>query len=285
MTGKGESPTNRNIPLPIKREVRRRCGFGCVVCGLPLYEYEHMEGWAKARRHVAKEITLLCDQHHKERTNGLLPVKAVREANANPHNLRRGVSKPYDLHFCGPEAEIEVGGNRFSATYKGYGTAIYPLMVDGVSLIGFMLGDEHLFLNLSVFDENNRLVILVNENELIFSIDPWDIQLVGKTLTVREAHKEILIELEFHPPGRVVVKRGRFLLNGVEILVRPKNILITNNATVLHGASMKDITGGLVVGEPRPVGVTAFFFDGVNRYLGDREAALRFERECLAKRT
>lgn len=41
-----EQPNSRNIPLPIQREVRQRCGFGCVICGMPLYEYEHMEEWA-----------------------------------------------------------------------------------------------------------------------------------------------------------------------------------------------------------------------------------------------
>jgi trigger factor len=34
---------SRAIPEPIMREVRRRCGFDCVLCGLSLYEYERME--------------------------------------------------------------------------------------------------------------------------------------------------------------------------------------------------------------------------------------------------
>ena len=77
-----EKPSSRNIPLPIQRDVRRRCGFGCVLCGLPLYEYDHMLGWAQAQEHAANEITLLCDQHHREKTNGLLPSGAVRAAMA-----------------------------------------------------------------------------------------------------------------------------------------------------------------------------------------------------------
>jgi hypothetical protein len=34
-----EPGSSRDIPLPIEREVRKRCGFGCVVCGLPLHTY------------------------------------------------------------------------------------------------------------------------------------------------------------------------------------------------------------------------------------------------------
>lgn len=143
-----ENPTNRNIPLPIQREVRQRCGFGCVICGLPLYEYEHMRGWAKVKTHIADEITLLCDKHHKERTNGLLPIEAVTEANTKPHNLKKGISKPYDLHFSAREAEIILGSNRFFAEYRGYGTILVPLIIDGIPIIGFILGDDHLLLNL-----------------------------------------------------------------------------------------------------------------------------------------
>ncbi len=84
--------SSRDIPLPMQREIRQRCGFGCVICGLPLYEYDHLLGWANVKRHVAEEITLLCDKHHREKTAELLPIEHVREANKTPYNLREGVS-------------------------------------------------------------------------------------------------------------------------------------------------------------------------------------------------
>src|SRR5262249_55477219 len=102
---------SREIPKPIKREVRQRCGFGCVICGLPLYEYEHMEGWANVHRHAASEITLLCDRHHRQKTAGLLPVEQVRLADKNPVNKREGATHPYDLHYDGNRCDLVVGGN------------------------------------------------------------------------------------------------------------------------------------------------------------------------------
>ena len=90
---------SRNIPLPIQREVRKRCGFGCVICGFPLYEYDHLTGWANVYEHVAEDITLLCDQHHKEVTNGLLPREKVFEANKSPYNLKYGLCSPLLLHY------------------------------------------------------------------------------------------------------------------------------------------------------------------------------------------
>jgi hypothetical protein len=114
------------MPLPIQREVRQRCGFGCVVCGLPLYEYDHLLGWANVQRHLAEEITLLCDQHHREKGAGLLPNEVIIEANRRPHNLKTGVSKPYDLHYSGSECEIVMGGNCFKAVDGGSGTVLLP---------------------------------------------------------------------------------------------------------------------------------------------------------------
>lgn len=73
---------------PVKRVVRRRCGSGCVICGCPLYEYEPTE-----------------------KTKDRLPVELELAANSEPHNLRNGVSDPYSLHFYGPSAAIDVGGN------------------------------------------------------------------------------------------------------------------------------------------------------------------------------
>ncbi|ENC7033452.1 hypothetical protein ABUU69_003542 [Vibrio cholerae] len=278
-----EQCNSRNIPLPIQREVRQRCGFGCVICGLPLYEYEHMEEWAVVKRHVADEITLLCDQHHREKTGGLLPVEVVKAANKAPFNLKEGNSKPYNLHFAGTEATIEIGGNSFTCKDNGYGTAMVPVSVDGTPLIGLILADGHLLLNLVVFDEYNAPVLHIKNNQLIYSTSPWDIQLVGKKLTIREAHKKILFEIEFFPPNRVVINRGRLLRNGVEILIRPSNILVTNNSTLLSGCHAHNCYGGLIIGyHEKPVG-GFMALQSIPRYLGDRAEALRFERESLQR--
>lgn len=275
--------SSRNIPLPIQREVRKRCGFGCVICGMPLYEYEHMEEWAQVKRHVADEITLLCDQHHREKTGGLLPKSDVREANKNPYNLKNGVSKPYNLHFSGNEATVEIGSNSFTCQDQGYGTAMTPISVDGTPLIGLILADGHLLLNLIIFDEFNKPILHIRNNQLCYSTSPWDISLIGKKLTIREAHRKILFEIEFFPPDKIVINRGRFLRNGVEILVRPSNILITNNSTVIQGNRAVNCSGGLIIGHhDNPIGGFASFRD-VPRYLGSRKEALKFEKECLSK--
>jgi len=274
-----EKLTSRTIPLPVQREVRQRCGFGCVICGMPLYEYEHLEGWANVHRHVADEITLLCDQHHREKTSGLLPLQAVRAANSAPFNLKEGVSKPFALHFSGAEALVTVGGNVFTCTDQGYGTAMVPVSVDGIPLIGLVMADGHLLLNVVAFNEFNEQILHIKNNQLYYSTSPWDIQLVGTRLTIREAHGKILIELQFSPPNEIHVLRGRLLCNGVEVLIRPTHILVTNNSCLISGCSAVNCYGGLIIG-PHTRPIPGFFaMGGVPRYLGNRSDALEFERE------
>jgi trigger factor len=250
---------------------------------MPLYEYEHMEDWAVVQRHVADEITLLCDQRHREKTARLLPKDAVREANDKPYNLRDGVSKPYDVHFSGKQAEILIGGNGFTCEHNRYGTIMVAISVDGTPLIGFIIANAHLLLNLVIFDEFNCPVLHTRNSQLFYSISSWDIQLVGKKLSIREAHNKILIKIEFQPLIRVVINRGRFLRNGVEILVRPTNILITNNSMLLTGCHAHNCYGGLIIGHHHKSIGGFMAFSNIPRYLGDRSEAFKFEKESLQK--
>lgn len=279
------SEARPEIPLPMKRAVRQRCGFGCVVCGMPLYEYEHLLGWAEVKRHVAAEITLLCDQHHREKTSGLLPADAVAAANSQPFNLRMGVSKPYDLHYSGSFCEAIVGGNSFTTTDAGYGTSMAAIVIDGTPMLGFVLADGHLLLHMNLFSETNELVLSIRNNELVYSVSPWDVRLVGRRLEIREASGQFLVDISFEPPNVVRVTRGRFLYNGVEIVLDPNYALITNNRTLISECSDVNCVAGLVIG-PTDDGLLPCMFrvPEVSRYsLERREEATAWANARLSK--
>jgi trigger factor len=241
------------------RKVRQRCGFGCVVCGLPLYQYDHILGWAKVRRHLAEEITLLCDKHHREKTVGLLPDKEVRKANSDPYNRRIGVSKPYDLHYEGKECTVKLGSNVFTAEDDGPGTQIVPVSVDGIPLIAVTLVGGHLLLSLRLYDEFNNIVMVVQNNELIYVPAPWDIEFVGRNLIVREASRKILIDMHFLVPNTIEIPRARLLCNGVELLVKPE-YMATSNGWAMKDCKTVATPGrcavGLMIG-PHPPGLPA----------------------------
>jgi trigger factor len=212
-----------------------------------------------------------------------LTQQQVETANASPHNRRSGVSKPYDLHFGAQDCTIEVGSNVFTTAYAGYGTVMVPFVIDGVAVLGFILGDDHLLLNLVLFDEYNKLILQIQNNALIYSVAPWDIELVGKRLRVRERAKSFLLDVVFDPPSKIAVERARFMLNGVEILVRPDHVLVLNGGALIRGNRGKGFQFGFVLGTEDPPGACMVRLNNLNRYEGDRSEVLAWAKDSLGR--
>ena len=238
------------IPDPVQREVRQRCGFGCVFCGAPLYEYHHMD--ENPKNNVPVNITLLCGTHHPEATNRLLTPEQIAHADHNPFNQQHGVSSPYGLHFQGDSFDCVIGGNTFSSRLRDndQATLAIAISVDDSDLIWFRIDRSgRLFLNANIFDENNLPLLVIHENALAYRTATWDIEFKGRTLTVREAARKILFEIEFKPPGEVVIERARLLCNGVEILVRKSHVFIVNSQQLLVRCRSVNCDVGLQLGQ------------------------------------
>ena len=108
-------------------------------------------------------------------------------------------------------------------------------MIDGEPLVWFSFEDGHYLLNVTLFDRTNHLILLIKQNELVYSSSPWDIEFVGRRLIIRAAARDIFIDLTFEPPNTVRFTRGHFLFNGVEFLIRPNYAMIVNNRTFFRG--------------------------------------------------
>lgn len=234
-----------------------------MICGIPLYEYEHMDGWATVQEHVADRITLLCDRHHRERTNGLLTVEQVEQADSDPINHRTGAGAPYSLHYEGTDCSVEIGSNRFTATGLHDGQVLAPVVVDGQALLSFQLLDGHLLLNLTWYDESNQPVLEIRQNQLLHSTEPWDIELVGRRLVIREAARKILLDVEFDPPNGLQITRGRFLFNGVDVLIKPNQLSV--GSSTFTGNLTVNCTAGIVIGPVEVPGSCAIRLVHVSR--------------------
>lgn len=268
-------PSRTEIPAPVKREVRQRCGFGCVVCGLPLYEYDHVEGWARVHRHVAEEIVLLCDRHHRERTNELLSTQTVLEANKSPHNRRHGVSAPYALHYNGRACEVSIGSNTFTALLSAEQPYVHALVVDGQPLIAFRIEEGNLLLSVRAYNDCNELALEIYENELRYSVTPWDITFEGRSIVVREARARFLLDILLDPPNRLILRRGRFLYNGVELLLAERYVFLSNKCLMWEENKGASSAVGLAVGVGAEQTAAAFIVAQVPRYLMPAHEARR----------
>lgn len=237
--------TNRNIPEPMKREIRQRCGFGCVICGSIIYDYDHMlKDWSEVKEHISQDITLLCPGHHREKTNGLLTRQQVEAANKNPYNFKNHFSSPYMLHFTGGVGVAVIANNIFTndslvKAFEGQNLPyVVPILIDGNPIIGFKFQDERLLLDIKIFNEFNEPILVVLDNQLVFKPEAWDVDLRGSTLVIREAPRKIVLKLEFCPPNKIIVSKAKIRFNGVHlelkkdhfILNRHKSAIFTHNA-------------------------------------------------------
>ena len=156
------------------------------------------------------------------------------------------------------------------------------IVIDGAPMLGFVLAEGHVLLHVNLFNEANELVLRIANNELVYSISAWDVQLVGRRLRIREALGQFLIEMTFDPPNVVRVTRGRFLRNGVEIVIDPDYALITNNCTLITGCSMVNGGAGIVIGPTDAEAPSMFRIPVVPRYSAkQRTDALAWADETI----
>lgn len=247
------------IPSKIKRKVRQRCGFGCVICGLPIYEYDHISGFANVKRHRVEELTLLCPQHHAEKTKGLLPDVRVNDANRDPFNLKKGGTSPYALWFNGAAPEIVLGQQLFTCDDPRRPTVMLPVVVNRYCPLGFTLDTKGLLLNLDALDSKNNRILYIKESELILSTTIWDATFVGTTLTIREKPRGLSLSLEFHPPHRIVIARYHICSGGVTIDIDKTKIQFSGNdipnVTLAGNGTISANIGVLIGDAPSGLGV------------------------------
>jgi hypothetical protein len=109
------------------------------------------------------------------------------------------------------------------------GAQFVALAIDAIPILAFTFEQSHLFLTLQIYDDDGERALWIERKELRYSTDSWDIKLEGRTLTLREEFRKVLCEIKFNPPDSVEISRGRFALNGLELLVQPDCICYANN--------------------------------------------------------
>jgi hypothetical protein len=246
------------IPSHIKRKVRQRCGFGCVICGLPIYEYDHIPGYGRVKRHRAEEITLLCPHHHAEKTKGLLPAARVSGADKDPFNLKQGVTSPYSFWFEAGAPEIVLGTQLFTCNDMRRPTLMAPVVVHRHIPFAFTLDTRGLMLNLDARDSHNKRVLLIRDSELIVPAASWDVAFVGTNLSIWEKSRDLSLCLQISPPHRITLTRYHINVAGITIDIDPTKVELEG-----HGIPRFAVTGngtvsaniGILLGDA-PVGLS-----------------------------
>jgi len=225
---------SRDIPADVKRIVRQRDGFGCVVCGKAIHDYEHFDPeFADATKHDPAGIILLCISCHGKKTRGFLSKQTIAAARQNPKCKQKGFSfEEFDIGTAPPEISIgDFGATDVDTLIEIFGTKILSISTPAEAHLPFTI-------NALLTDRNGNTILKIVDNEWQSSVENWDVETGGGKITIRHGPGDIVLVIRTEPPSKLIIERLDMYHRGASIKCREgQPISIT----------MPD--GGIIVGE------------------------------------
>jgi len=203
----------RRVPEPIQREIRQRCGFGCVICGLAFYDYEHFDPeFSEARKHDPAGMTLLCSQHNQSKERGRLSTYTVRKANDNPKCLQQGFANEF-FDFHDQPIRVHFSGLEFY-------DCKHLIVINGVPLLSVSPPEQiggPIRLSGFLTDSQGRESICIKDNQFSLNAENWDVDTTREVITFREKLRDISLQIRLDPPRGIIIERINMLFRGVRL--------------------------------------------------------------------
>lgn len=194
---------SRYVPAEVARAIRQRCGFGCVLCGLGFYDYEHFDpDFADATEHNPLGMTLLCMQCNQKRARGTLSREAVASANADPACKRAGFARE-----CFDVSPERIAVQFAAATFVNCRTLIEINRLPVLAVAPPMGAGEPYRLSGYFTDATGTCTLTIKDNVWKARTSNWDVECVGARIAVRRAAGDIALIVRTEPPHRLVIER------------------------------------------------------------------------------
>lgn len=205
-TKKNKFGLPRDIPDAVKREVRRRSKFGCVICRAGVCDTEHFDpDFADAKSHDPDGMCCLCTSCHRKVFSKHFSKAYVRKKYhevdaADPAD----VPAPFDyLDFHDGKAELCIGGINYdpgvTSIVKYHGTDVFSVSPAAPG--------EAAGINAVFADDQGKETLRIENNVWRGALDAWDIEVEGPRIKVRKKKGAFSLRLRLEPPGRVVIEQ------------------------------------------------------------------------------
>jgi hypothetical protein len=256
-----------SVPAHVKRQLRQEAGFGCCVCGLPIYQYHHIVPWHGEQHFRVDDMMLLCPLHHDQATKDALQPDEQLRHKASPFNIERSFAEGtlvVNQNYCA----VAIGG----LLMVGDGPFI---AVNGETILKLQAGqDGALTISVTLYNNFDELVAVVIDNEWITGDPlPWDMESDHQVLRLRSALYKIVLEIDArHEPTRL---KGSLWKAGHNFQLKPSGLQV--QGPVLNNVSLRNI--GLV-----EVGVSADTQAGSLQPLGPTGVAMLVSEPDPVKR-
>ena len=214
----------RDIPAPIKRKIRQRSKFGCVICRAGIFDYEHIDPeHSEATTHDPDDICCLCTACHAKVTRGHFSKAYVRKKYKEVEAADvREVPPPFDgLDFHDGKAELKIGGISYdpgvTAVVKYHGNEIFSISPSESDMAG---------INALFLDDDGKESLKILDNVWHGAVEAWDTEVVGPRIMVRKRKGVFALVLRLEPPGRIVIEKLDMRVGDAHILVSEQSYAV-----------------------------------------------------------
>lgn len=204
MTKINKHGLKRNIPSRIKRQIRQECGFGCIICGNAIYQYEHIiPEFNDAKTHDVDKIGLLCGSCHDKVTRGFLPKEHIQNSRLSPFCLKDESSNL--KYFINPKDDliIELGNIKFINTFN-------ILVIDSCNILSIITPEiinSPPMISANFYDRNEKKIAWINNNEWFGDTESFDIETVGSVIKIRSDLHKIDLNIKLVHPNTVQISK------------------------------------------------------------------------------
>lgn len=222
----------RYVPAEIRARIRKDAGFGCVICGCVLVDYEHIEPeFHQAKEHNPEKMTLLCISCHGRVTRKIISKKAVWEAKKTPKALQDGYV--HDLLFVNTEdMEIKIGNSSSKNTKT-------ILTIHGKPIIWFEPPSEDgepSKLCAVFYGEDGKPISYVNRNQFTALSSNQDVKSESTELSiVSNGVKCLVMDREGGEIVHISKMQGKYLDTSVTIDSQDRLTIQQGNSTISMG--------------------------------------------------
>jgi hypothetical protein len=246
-----DSSARPPIPEDIKRRVRQRCGFACVICRSPIYDYDHIVDYAIVKAHTFENLVLLCTRCHRKKRKGLVTIDVIRAAlvNGNRRDFTESdvIYADFRKAVIGANIVMNFGGDLFDI--KGFGKA------------SFRRSENRLLLSAELQDHDGAIALRIIDNEYAISTKVWDASFVGNVLELKGADRRAFARVTFDAESKTMVFHGRARVFGNSYLKVNASGIFLDEILLAQSNLISSCTDGLMVSDETLPGA---FYGGAN---------------------
>jgi hypothetical protein len=235
---------SRTIPAKVKFEIRKNSGYGCVICGTGIIEYEHVNpDFKDCREHNPEKMTLLCPTCHSKKTRGFLSVETIERAMKNPKPKQLGFSKEV----------LDIGDKSPKIIFAGslIIQCPVPIMVSNIPIIRILPpeNDESPFrLSAIFFNSKGEITLKIIDNEWFSYSSNWDLEVKAGKIIISDSKNQLNLILKIVDSETIEIELIESLIGDIYIKGNGKELIVKNLKTGIENTFVNCISSHSQVG-------------------------------------